>query len=134
MEVELMNPRQIEQTARKKLEEMFGVSLPKRKLIVGYDSKNFPKIHEFDLVSDDRQIVGEITSTTRSFDRTLRNCIFLSKIKARRKILVLTDKRFYKSFTAKYEGILPSDVEVLLLNLNGTWLGHRARAGNDLRI
>lgn len=102
---------------RKKLEEMFGLSLPKRKLVIGYDSKNFPKIHEFDLVSDDKQIVGEITSTKLAYDRTLKNCIFLSKIKARKKILVLTDKKFYQSFKSKYEGILPNDVEVLLLNL-----------------
>ena len=115
-----MNTRQIEHVARQKLEEMFGLSLPKRKLVVGYDSKNFPKIHEFDLVSDDGQIVGEITSTKRAHDRTLRNCIFLSKIKAKKKILVLTDKNFYQSFRSKYEGILPSDVEVLLLNFDRT--------------
>jgi len=114
-----MNPRQIEHMIRQKLEEMYGLSLPKRKLVVGYDSKNFPKIHEFDLVSDNRQIVGEITSTRRAYDRTLRNCIFLSKIKATKKILVLTDKKFYQSFKSKYEGVLPSDVEVLLLNLDG---------------
>ncbi len=115
-----MNPRDIEHIARKKLEEMLGVSLPKRKLVVGYDSKRFPKIHEFDLVSDDKQIIGEITSTTRAFDGTLRNCIFLSKIKAKKKILVLTDKKFYESFRLKYEGILSRDVEVLLLNFNET--------------
>ena len=114
-----MNPREIERVVRQKLEEMFGLSLPKRKLVVGYDSKNFPKIHEFDLVSDNRQIVGEITSTKCAYDRTLRNCIFLSKIKARKKILVLTDKEFYQSFKSTYEGVLPSDVEVLLLNLDG---------------
>jgi len=112
-----MNPIKIERLARKELEEMYGVSLPKRKLIVGYDSKNFPKVHEFDLVSDDRHIVGEITCTTRAYDRTFRNCILLSKIEARKKILVLTDKNFHKSFRSKYEGILPKDVEVLLLNL-----------------
>ena len=112
-----MHPREIEHKARQKLEEMFGVSLPKRKLVVGYDSRNFPKIHEFDLVSDDRQIVGEITSTARAYDRTLTNCIFLSRIKARKRILILTDKKFYQSFRSKYEGILPSDVEVLLLTL-----------------
>ncbi len=114
-----MDPRQIERIARKKLEEMFGISLPKRKLVVGYDPKNFPKIHEFDLVSDNRQIVGEITSTTRAYDSALRNCVFLSKIEAEKKILVLTNKKFYQSFRSKYEGILPRGVEVLLLNLDG---------------
>lgn len=113
-----MNPRQVERVARQKLEEMFGVSLPKRKLVVGYDSKNFPMIHEFDLVADDRQIVGEITSTTRAYDRTLKNSIFLSKIESRKKILVLTNKKFHISFRAKYEGIFPKDVEILLLNLD----------------
>ena len=107
-----MNPRQVERIVREKLEEIFGLSMPKRKLVVGHDSKNFPKIHEFDLVSDNRQIIGEITSTKRAFDRTLKNCIFLSKIEAKKKILVLTDKKFFQSFKSKYEGILPNDVEV----------------------
>jgi hypothetical protein len=113
-----MGPKQIEHVARQKLEEMFGLSLPKRKLVVGHDSRDFPIIHEFDLVSDDRQIVGEITSTTCGYDRTFKNCIFLSKIEAKKRILVLTDKNFYKSFKSKYEGILPSTVEVLFVNLN----------------
>lgn len=115
-----MHPRDIERTARKKLEEMFGVSLPKRKLVVGYDSKSFPKIHEFDLVSDDRQIVGEITSTTCGYDKTLKDCIFLSKTKAKKKLLVLTSKKFHKSFRLKYEGLLPYGVEVLFLNIDKT--------------
>jgi hypothetical protein len=113
-----MNPRQIEHTARKKLEEMLGVQLPKRELVVGYDSKTFPKIHEFDLVSDDKRIIGEITSTKKAFDVAFKNCIFLSKVEAWKRMLVLTDKKFCQSFKSKYEGILPSSVEVLFLNLN----------------
>ena len=76
------------------------------------------RIHEFDLVSDQTQIVGEITSTKRAYEKTFGDCIFLSKIEAKKKILVLTDRKFYRSFRSKYEGELPSDVEVLLVNLD----------------
>lgn len=113
-----MGPRQIEHVARQKLEEMFGLSLPKRKLVVGHDLRDFPIIHEFDLVSDDRQIVGEITSTTCGYDKTLNDCIFLSKTKAKKKLLVLTNKKFHKSFKLKYEGLLPYGVEVLFLSID----------------
>ena len=115
-----MRPIQIERKARQKLEEMFGVSLPKRKLVVGYDPKNFPIIHEFDLVSDDRQIVGEVTSTTCGYDKTLKDCIFLSKTRAKKRLLILTNEKFHKSFRLKYEGLLPYGVEVLFLNIEET--------------
>ena len=115
-----MAPRQIEHVARQKLEEMFGLSLPKRKLVVGHDSRDFPIIHEFDLVSDDRQIVGEITSTTCGYDKTLKDSFFLSKTKAKRKLLILTNGKFHKLFRQKYGGLLPYGVEVLFLKINET--------------
>jgi len=106
--------------ARKKLEDMFGIPLPKRKLILGYDSEGFPKLHQFDLVSKGLDIVGEIKSgrnITTTFRVALNDCLYLSKVKARRKILVLTDKVFYKYFKSKADGIIPSDIEVVFIQV-----------------
>jgi len=109
-----------ERLVREFLKEMFGASLSKRKLVVGYDSKNKPQIHEFDLVSDDMNIVGEIKSGRKSRDnylRALADCMFLSQVKAKKKIFVLTDKNFYRYFKTNSEGIIAKDIELILVCL-----------------
>jgi len=109
-----------ESLARKKLEDMFGVQLPKRKLIIGYDSEGFPRLHEFDLVSRGLRIAGEIKSgkhIATTFKGALNDCFYLSKLKAKRKILVLTDKDFYTYFKSKADGIIPNDIEVIFIQL-----------------
>jgi len=111
-----MKPIESEQLARKFLEKMFGTSLSKRKLVVGYDSKRKPQIHEFDLVSDGTDVIGEIKSGRNSkgnYVRTLANCIFLSKVKARKKLLVLTDKEFYDHFKANSEGVIQKNIDII---------------------
>jgi len=107
-----------EESARKKLEKMFGVPLPKRKVIIGYDSDGFPKLHEFDLVSKDSDILGEVKScriNATSFKGALNDCFYLSKVKARRKMLVLTNKDFYSYFKRKSDGLVTSDIEIILV-------------------
>ena len=99
---------------------MFGTLLPKRKLVIGYDSKNFPKIHQFDLVSDDSEIVGEIKASKKddsgvNYDSALADCFYLTKVKAKKKIFVLTDHEFYKYFKEKSSGIIPNDIEIIFV-------------------
>lgn len=97
---------------------MFGTSLRKRKLVIGYDSRNKPQIHEFDIVSDDMGIVGEIKSGRKSrgnYLGALSDCLFLTKVKARKKLLVITDRRFYGYFKVKSEGVIPSNIEIMLI-------------------
>jgi hypothetical protein len=109
-----------ERFARKFLEKMFGVSLRKRKLVVGYDSKNKPQIHEFDIVSEDMNIVGEIKSGRKNRDnyiRALADCMFLSRVKAKKKMLVLTDKDFYGYFKTNSEGIIAKDIDLIFVCL-----------------
>jgi hypothetical protein len=109
-----------ESLARERLEEMFGAKLPKRKLVVGFDSEGFPKVHQFDMVSKDLRIVGEIKSGRNSdttFKAALSDCIYMSKVKAKRKLLVLTDKDFCSCFKSKAHGIIPNDVEVIFVQV-----------------
>ena len=102
---------------RKKLEEIFGIVLTKRKLVVGYDSKKFPKIHEFDFVSEDGSIVGEIKSTGKDYKAVLVDCLYLSKIEAKKKLIILTNPQFYRLFKRKYEGIMSNKIEVMLIQV-----------------
>jgi len=114
-----------EQLVRKFLEKMFGTSLRKRKLVVGYDSKRKPQIHEFDLVSDGMDIIGEIKSGKNSrgnYVRTLADCVFLSKVKAKKKVLVLTDKEFYDYFKTNSEGVIQKNIEIIYVCLDDLFL------------
>jgi hypothetical protein len=115
-----MKPSDTEQCIRHFLERMFGATLKKRKLVVGYDSRNMPQIHEFDFVSDDMNVVGEIKSGRNSrgnYARALVDCVYLSRVKSKRKMLVLTDKDFFCYFKEKSEGVIPNSIEIILVCL-----------------
>ena len=93
-----MKPADTERLIRTFLGKMLGVPLKKHKLVIGHDSKNKPQIHEFDLVSDDMSIVGEIKSGRKSrgnFIGALGDCLFLTKVQSKKKLLILTDKEIY---------------------------------------
>jgi hypothetical protein len=77
--------------------------------------KKFPEIHEFDFVSDDGNIVGEIKSTAKDYKPVLADCVYLSKIEARKKLIILTNSQFYRLFKRKYEGAIPNDIEVMFI-------------------
>ena len=74
---------------------MYGTSLKKRRLFVCGRSGGEPQIHEFDLVSEDRKIVGEIKSgkcSTTNCSLALVDCFYLSRLKARVRLMIFTDK------------------------------------------
>lgn len=108
-----------ENVVRKILEKMIGLSLPKRRLIVGYDGKGFPKTHEFDLVSDDSKVVGEIKSSRSiseaSYKAALVDCLYLAKIQANKKMLVLTDEKFYGYFKRRAGGLISPEIDIMLV-------------------
>jgi len=112
-------PQKNEIIVRKKLEEIIGVLLPKRRLVVGYDAKGFPKTHEFDLVSDDGKIVGEIKSSKSisetSYKAALVDCLYLAKIRANRRMLVLTDEEFLRYFKRRAGGLISPEIDVMLI-------------------
>lgn len=113
-----MRPNDLERLVRRRLEKMFGVRLQKRKLVVGYDSNGKPQIHEFDVVSDDMSIIGEIKSgkcTGSNYNSALVDCLYLSKVKTKSKMLILTNREFYEHFKDKSEGIIGKDICVMLI-------------------
>ncbi len=113
------NPLAKEQIIRSFLEGVFGTSLEKRKLVIGQDSNKKPQIHEFDLVSNDMKIVGEIKSgrlSQTNYTGALSDCLFLTKLRAKKKILVLTNSEFYRYFKAKTDGVISPAIDVMLLH------------------
>jgi len=113
-----MKPCLIEKLVREKLGEMFGTKFRKSKLITGYDSKKRPQLHEFDLISENMDIIGEIKSgkcTRTNYNLALVDCFYLSKIKARTKLMVFTDKELYEYFRENSEGVITKDVRAILV-------------------
>jgi len=113
-----MKPCSIEKLVREKLGEMFGTKFRKNKLITGYDSKKRPKLHEFDLISENMDIIGEIKSgkcTRTNYNLALVDCLYLSKIKAATKLMVFTDKELYEYFRDNSEGVISKDIRAILV-------------------
>jgi ABC-type microcin C transport system duplicated ATPase subunit YejF len=113
-----MKPCSIEKLVREKLGEMFGTKFRKNKLITGYDSKKRPQLHEFDLVSENMDIIGEIKSgksTRTNYNLALVDCLYLSKIKATTKLMVFTDKELYEYFRGNSEGVISKGIRAILV-------------------
>ncbi|MCP8318301.1 MAG: hypothetical protein L6N95_00545 [Candidatus Methylarchaceae archaeon HK01B] len=113
----------IEKHVRDYLAKRYGKIFPSdvksRTLMIG----KMP--HRFDIVSEDKKIVGEIKSvgittekafrTTRA-KRVLTDCYFLDKVEAKEKILILTDEDFYNRFISDYETIV-KPIKIMYINV-----------------
>lgn len=111
---------EVERVVGKRLGEMYGTQFRKRKLIIGNRSKGEPQIHEFDLVSENGNIVGEVKSGMRSrtnYNLALVDCFYLSKIKANVKLMVFTDKELYNYFRDKSRGLVSDNVQPILVSV-----------------
>jgi len=112
---------QTENLVRIMLGEMFGSKFRKRRLVIGYDSKKRPKIHEFDFVSEDMEIIGELKSgqcSRTNYNLALVDCVYLNKVKASIKLMVFTNKSLYEYFKDNSEGVISKDIRVILITPN----------------
>jgi len=107
---------------RQVLGKKLNTSFEKKKLLIGYKSNGTLKEHEFDLVSSDGKIIGEVKTfkplkgggrPSGKIDTTFQACYLLEKVIAQRKLLVLTDKKFYEIFKKESDGIVSKDIEIL---------------------
>lgn len=117
-----------ETKVRKILSEQLKINIAKKKLVYAHDKEGFPKIHEFDLVANTENglLVGEVKSSsysnqarywTTKFWRVLGACVYLERVEASRKILVLTEKEFYEHFKVDSEGLISKDIEIMLIEV-----------------
>lgn len=124
-------PSDIEDWVRKTLEKYFDQKLSKKKLCL---KPNTPSDvlceHEFDFVSDDKAIIGEIKSSklgnittkkagytsTRKW-RLIGDIFYLERVEAESKFLVLTDEELWKQFKGDIDGL--TTVKVLWVSPKG---------------
>jgi len=113
-----------EQSIREQLSKEFNINLERRKLLIGHKSDGTPREHEFDLVSPDGKIVGEVKTfkplkgggrPSGKIDTSFQACYLLEKVKAQRKLLVLTNKEFFELFKKECDGIVSKDIEILYI-------------------
>lgn len=119
-----------EKIARRKLEKQlqakFAVGRSNRTIVVAYRSNGQPVNHEFDLVSENGQILGEIKSdkyTQRAhantrLPRMLLACRYSELASARRKLFVLTNRQMYERLKIDLGGIVDSQIEILFVDVN----------------
>jgi hypothetical protein len=123
-------PLEKEHAVTQILERKWGTKLIKKRLPVGIRSNGSSIFHEFDVVSVnknfefDNNFVGEVKSdklgsengyrSTR-FCRMITACFFLQKVKAKRKMLIFTDKEFHDSFEKDIYGLLSADIKIELI-------------------
>lgn len=118
----MLRPLEKEARVREILSKEFGVAFSKKKLPL----KTRKAPHEFDLVSEDGKIIGEVKSdkhtdkgfpTTR-FPRAMLACRYLELVNAERKLMIFTDREFYAKFRQKSSGLLIDNIEIRLVELS----------------
>jgi len=111
-----------EKKVRNILGKRLKTTFKRKKLHIGLKSDGTPKEHEFDLVSLNGEVVGEVKTFTpikgggrpsAKIDTTFLACFVLEKAKARRRLLVLTDEEFFRIFKKESNGIISKKIEIL---------------------
>jgi hypothetical protein len=116
----------LEGKARLLIGEQYGVELRKRRLAVGTKADGSERFHEFDGVSPDCQIVIEIK--TNKLDTSIRargrydsaikqaltlDLYMLTRIRAKTKLLVLTDRPLFDLCSLDMDGVLARDTQIV---------------------
>lgn len=120
----------VEKIIRKMISEKYDKKFyEKRKdkqLVIGKRSSGEPILHEFDLVSEDKTIIGEIKNYRHTlkahantrFPRVLKDGIFLERVPAIKKLMIFTEKQTFEAMKRDLDGIISSEVELVYINLN----------------
>lgn len=116
-----MSASELEVEVRAKLKKKFDTHLSKDYVQIGVKSNGQPKTHQFDIVSPDRKIVGEVKSGKQydnvRFAECMLDCFYLTKVKdAEHCIFVLTNRWVYEGFIRDSDGLLEG-IEVHLIEL-----------------
>ena len=106
---------------RRLMEAQEGMPLPEGRATVGRRADGGVRQHLFDLVAENRSLIGEIRTYTMGesggrpagkFAHCYAACLFLFRSKARRKVLILTDQAFFARFSRESEGLVEG-IEIL---------------------
>ena len=116
---------------KRKVVEQKAAGYLKARYHIGFSQKTLPLeidgdivFHKFDLVSSDNRIVAEVKdhiitasgniSSAKILD-TYGACEMLEKASAQKKLLVLTDFGFYKSFKKNSDGRISKKVRIICI-------------------
>ena len=112
---------------RERLEAEYGQPFSQQFLLVGWRADGSPASHELDAVSADRRLVAGIKSSSGKTSggrrpsgkiaAAYKELYFLSLVDADRRILVLTDRGFYRIMMSESDGKLVSGLELMLIEL-----------------
>ncbi len=104
---------------RRRLEAEYDLALPEERVPLGRTEDGAVRQHRFDLVAADRSLIGEVRTYTLGegqgggsrrpagkFAHCYAACLFLYRTKARRRVLVLTDRAFWSRFRRESEGVV----------------------------
>lgn len=113
---------------RRLMEAQEGIPLPAGRTTVGRRADGGVRQHLFDLVAENRSLIGEIRTYTMGesggrpagkFAHCYAACLFLFRSKARRKVLVLTDHAFWARFSRESEGLVEG-IEIIHIPVDAT--------------
>lgn len=117
-----------EKRIREILSKELNTQVRKEKLEICHRSNGSIREHEFDIVAKTPQglVVGEVKASrygnearfiTTKFHRVLTACVYLGRVKAVKKLLILTERKFYERFKEESEGLIDEDIEIRLIEL-----------------
>ena len=115
-----------EERIREILSRELNTQVRKEKLVIGHRGDGSTIVHEFDIVArtEEGLMIGEVKASTygnearfitTKFHRVLTACVYLGKVKAARKLLILTERKFYERFKEQSNGLIDKDIEVRLI-------------------
>jgi hypothetical protein len=120
-----------ENRVRQRVGEQFGVQLSKRKLAVGRTSSGVERLHEFDGVSPNCEVVIEVKTNTLDtsvrprgrYDSAIKQALaldlyMLTRVRAKTKLLVLTDRPLFDLCSHDMDGLLDPDTQIVLCLLS----------------
>ncbi|CAA9589570.1 MAG: hypothetical protein AVDCRST_MAG18-4667 [uncultured Thermomicrobiales bacterium] len=125
---ERLNEAALVARVRRRVEAQEGLSLPEGRAPVGRRADGTQRQHVFDLVAENRSLIGEIRTYTLGesggrpagkFAHCYAACLFLFRSKARRKVLILTDRPFWSRFRRESEGLVEG-IEIIHVPIDGT--------------
>jgi len=121
----MLTPAEKEALVRNTLSQMYPVLLEKKNLPsrIGR-SDGSVKWLEFDLVSEDGKIVGEVKSQRYNhkargntlIPRAMLDCHRLGLVEAERKLMIFTDRAYYEAFREDSDGLIEG-IEILLVEV-----------------
>ena len=119
--------KEIEEYIQHKLSEQYNQQFCEKEIQIGIRKNGEPAKYRFDAVSQNEEIIAGIKSHA---GRTVRGkfprakvgmcyaeIYFLSRTKAKEKLLILTSKEFYDLFIKDSDGKIPEDTKIEYLEL-----------------